>query len=868
MLLGRGWFWEKFIGARVCEFKDDFLMGQKPAYQAGDWLDGFCFASNAAEDDLEKLASLVGSRLTLKSPNPADQITMIEDAPALEFDLEDELSQAFETETASQDHNLELAAAGAASINQDEMIAQMQAVSKADLSAEVDANLPSEIEQELPVDNPAPISAAVEATPESYPEQPTEPADDPMLDFNEMIAEELDKALALEVASDPNLQSDGETEAYPSNEIEEELSKLMSFSVIDEAEPDSNDRDGGIRSEHQSLGEEAQEIAQVEPVAPSLVEAADPLSSTSTPPAPPSIPPTPVDVMEPWQEAEVVAELPMPETSVSEANPTSVSSYTPVQMSEFDPVSPKLEDPTTLPHIDDSNSLDAPQDSAGREHIDTVLGGAAALAAAASTKSAKSAETTDSFSPAQDLTDPVALDSFESPDAALEIAKVDDDLSIGHDEAAPQIDDEKRRSGRRAAMAIVAIALLGGTAALAWNFVGSESGDTPTLLASSEPVKVKPKDAGGKVVPNQDQAVYKAVEVQGREAPSQARLTDNKEKPISVGVSPTGQKVDARIDSNQSELNNPLAIKPRSVRTVVVRPDGTIVSSAAPKNEPVVVKSKATPEPATPLNETVLEDLPKLADDAVAKLTKTAIPVSRPVKADTPAAKPAATTPAAKKVTGPAAKVAEAAKAATPAKIVAKPIQAPVKTAVDKPAAAVAKKIAKPVADIADATKKVTETAAKVAAARKAATKPVAKVAAAPKEVAKPAAKVAEAPKKVAKPAEKIAAAPKKVAKPVKVAAVTPKPAKKSNNEVLPQVSSPYAVQVSSQLSAAGAKKSYATLTRRYSSILSGKGLDIRKVNVKGKTYYRVRIPSDSRSAANQLCGQLKAQGGDCFVTR
>lgn len=842
-------------------------MGPKPAYQNGDWLDGFCFASNVAEDDLEKLASLVGSRLTLKSPNPADQITMIEDAPALEFDLENELTKAFETDDSPQEQGLEFGDAGPSSVNQDDMISQMQAVS--------DANLSADVELEPAVDSPTITTPVGEVEAVTHLAQPEEPSVDPMLDFNEMIAEELDKALAEEVAADQNLQSDEEADTFPSDEIEEELSKLMSFAVLDDDQTnvvgdDGDDGDGG-----EAEVKEIQDIARSEPAASNPIDTADPVSISSTPP-PPSTPPVPVDVMEPWQEAEVVAEPPMPETSASEAKPSAPSSYTPVQMSEFDPVSAIPQELDSLPHIDDPDPLDAPEDDTAREHIDVVLGGAAALAAAASNKPAVSTNTAKPTGEEPDSSDTVSFDSFGTSGSAVEIAGNDENSSVRLDQADPEQIVEQRRSGRRAAMAIVAIALLGGTAALAWNFVGGDSSDTPTLLASSEPVKVKPKDAGGKVVPNQDQAVYKAVEVQGQEAPTQARLTDNKEKPISVGVSPTGQKIDARIASNQSELINPLAIKPRSVRTVVVRPDGTIVSSTAVKKEPVVVKPDVIPEPlpssstssstsspSPSLDNNVVEDLPKITPEAVARLAKTAIPVSRPVRADTPVAKPLVTAPAAKKLTGPAAK------------IVATPIKDAVKKSVAKPAAVAVKeatiapkKVAKIAAKVAAAPKSATKPVAKVAGAPTKVIKPVAKVAAAPKAVAKPIAKVAAVPKKVAKPAAKIAAAPKKIAKPVKVAAVTPKPVRKSTNEVLPQVSSPYAVQVSSQLSAAGAKKSYATLTRRYSSILSGKGLDIRKVKVKGKTYYRVRIPADSRSTANQLCGQLKAEGGDCFVTR
>jgi len=76
-------------------------------------------------------------------------------------------------------------------------------------------------------------------------------------------------------------------------------------------------------------------------------------------------------------------------------------------------------------------------------------------------------------------------------------------------------------------------------------------------------------------------------------------------------------------------------------------------------------------------------------------------------------------------------------------------------------------------------------------------------------------------------------------------------------------------VQVSSQRSASAANQTYRTLSRRYSSLLEGKGVDIRRIEISGKgVYYRVRIPGETRAEANSLCQSLKSRGGDCFVTR
>ena len=79
------------------EYIDDYLLGPKAAHERGEWLDGNCYASNVAEDELAQLASLVGSKSTLKTSDTFQEVTMVDDAPALEFDLEEELARAFQT---------------------------------------------------------------------------------------------------------------------------------------------------------------------------------------------------------------------------------------------------------------------------------------------------------------------------------------------------------------------------------------------------------------------------------------------------------------------------------------------------------------------------------------------------------------------------------------------------------------------------------------------------------------------------------------------------------------------------------------------------------------------------------------------------
>ncbi|NRB30003.1 MAG: SPOR domain-containing protein [Rhizobiaceae bacterium] len=661
----------------MCEYKNDFLMGPKTALESGEWLGSDCFASNAADDDLAQLAALVGSQSKLVSNEADDKIALADGAPALEFDLEEELARAFQTNESVSEPDISMADLGLT----DPVVGQVGAT---------------------PAPEPVVSSDTLQAQMESAAmlSPATESLDDPMsgIDFSDMIAEELDKALAEEAAGslDPKVAPVQERPAFPADDIEHELSKLMGRPVFEDNH------------------------------APAAMAAAEA-----------SGPPMPVEIAEPWQKAEVVSEFPAHEMpDIANESPTHTE-YTPVQMSDFEP------EPTPVIAAADP-VVEAPEDNS-QDQINAVLGGAAALAAAASTSS--------QAKPPHTQAEPMQMEAG--------LAEQDADLRLRLDELDYEHGREKRRSGRRAAFAIVAVALLGGTAALAWNFVGGPTGDTPTLLASTEPVKVKPVDAGGKVVPNQDQAVYQVGD--GDAASKQERLTDNKEQPITVAVSPTGAKTNARVTSNQGDTT-PLELKPRSVRTVVVRPDGTIVSSEAPKPKPIVVGTTSVTAPALSLQNQV-----------------------------------------------------ESAINTTPSGITEEPIQT-----------------------------------AAIAAPKKVTTVPVTSLRTT--EAAPAAATAAET---VATPAVKPAVEP---------VAAAPKPEPASND--LPQVSSPYAVQVSSQRSAEGAKRSYATLSRRFASILDGRGVDYRQVEVKGKNYVRVRIPAQDRATANQICSQLKNAGGDCFVTR
>lgn len=78
-----------------------------------------------------------------------------------------------------------------------------------------------------------------------------------------------------------------------------------------------------------------------------------------------------------------------------------------------------------------------------------------------------------------------------------------------------------------------------------------------------------------------------------------------------------------------------------------------------------------------------------------------------------------------------------------------------------------------------------------------------------------------------------------------------------------------WAVQVSSQRTADQARAAYQQLQRRFPGVLGGREPAIQSADLGDRgTFYRVRLPTQTRDAANQLCAELKAAGGDCFVGR
>ncbi|MGO7370375.1 SPOR domain-containing protein [Rhizobium ruizarguesonis] len=431
-------------------------------------------------------------------------------------------------------------------------------------------------------------------------------------------------------------------------------------------------------------------------------------------------------------------------------------------------------------------------------------------------------------------------------------------------ESASQAADFSRaRSMRRllaGAVVLVVFAGIGyGVYSSVWNGEGLgivASGEPRVIAADKEPVKVVPENPGGKTVPNQDKAVYDRV-AGSAEEPKQKALVSSDEAPVDVvqrtltpealpeddenanaddQVTPTavGETEDPRLLPDQDNADNASAsdtdktpsVSPRKVRTMIVKPDGTLVA----REEPAPVDQPAPSVPATQSAQATQSGQP--TPPAQPPLTAQSTPSAQSTPPVPPVAGTAASFPA-------SAEVASAdARSAAPVETA--PVQPPLAGSADAQAANPAP-VASPVRPV--KTSAIADTA--------------------PIPTARP---VDQPVNVVGTVTEKgNVRPPAQQPKTTEVAAAAPVAAK-------PQQAASaggYGIQIASLPSEDEATKSYANLSKKFASVLGGRSHEIRRADIAGKgTFYRVRIPAGSKDEAAALCEQYRAAGGSCLISK
>ncbi len=176
-----------------------------------------------------------------------------------------------------------------------------------------------------------------------------------------------------------------------------------------------------------------------------------------------------------------------------------------------------------------------------------------------------------------------------------------DDGEFDEGQAGQTRDILNRRGFTFAALALTCALFVGG-GALAFGYISGPSAGTaePVVVkADASPVKIKPENPGGALVPNQDQAAYDKVAGQPKDGEAQANLVSQTEKPVDMAAlveapaqAPLAEaKAEERLaPSTEGDAPAIPALAPRKVKTMVIKPDGTVVAA---EDAPVAAGTQA-----------------------------------------------------------------------------------------------------------------------------------------------------------------------------------------------------------------------------------------------------------------------------------
>jgi len=155
---------------------------------------------------------------------------------------------------------------------------------------------------------------------------------------------------------------------------------------------------------------------------------------------------------------------------------------------------------------------------------------------------------------------------------------------------------DRRRKGLTVAFAVLGVAVLGGLGAFALSFGGGDTSDEPVLVkADVEPLKVKPENPGGLSVPNQDSKAYERAQgVVDDAPPAQERLVTTAEEPVNLAVADERGTMLPGVGAEEPAMAAPATSAGEEVTPAMTDAPETAVSQVTPKSEE---RLEATPEP-------------------------------------------------------------------------------------------------------------------------------------------------------------------------------------------------------------------------------------------------------------------------------
>lgn len=395
--------------------------------------------------------------------------------------------------------------------------------------------------------------------------------------------------------------------------------------------------------------------------------------------------------------------------------------------------------------------------------------------------------------------------------------------SLAEERAASRLPKQKSNSVLTTVLATVGALVVGGGAYAGWKFYGGEIGASgPVAIhADAKPLKVRGKET--------DKADAQPT-LQPDNPSGATKIYSAQEDPVEQvrGVSPEGKEV--RVINPGAPRSNP--DQPHTVKTVIVRPDGSIVTDGgAPVRSATPPRAAEPVQPVSPVAPPVAMSNPASPPTSIGDIAAQGGTV--PVRtASTPATPPGPVVKTIPVVAVPATPPA-APKAAAPAVVPPAAAPAPVAKAPVSPTA-----VPPALAPSATAKANVPPPAAPVA----------------PKPA--PATASGSTPMTLGPNTPRMASAP------------APTPAAPPPAAVASSASGDWMVQISASKSDAEARRSASDAQKRFSA-LSGRSIDVQTANLGDKgTFYRTRFAAGSKEQAAALCQQITAQGGQCMVVK
>ncbi|GGC69309.1 SPOR domain-containing protein [Chelatococcus reniformis] len=166
-----------------------------------------------------------------------------------------------------------------------------------------------------------------------------------------------------------------------------------------------------------------------------------------------------------------------------------------------------------------------------------------------------------------------------------------------------------------AAIAVIAVGAVGAVAMRGGDGVAA-TGEAPVIKADSSPVKVQPPQDGTSSDTTPNKAIYERV---GQPASANTKVVDGREEPVDVqqtvrqqaavtvpsersDVSTFGAPGVAALPSNPTTSRDPTAGlgEPRRVKTIAVRPDGTVIPESVQRAAKPAVAAPSAAVAATP----------------------------------------------------------------------------------------------------------------------------------------------------------------------------------------------------------------------------------------------------------------------------